>query len=185
MPLSGRASDFFQEMAKKRIQEYENQILALQELPKEEQLKKVNLYLNGLLPQYDAITYNQEERWATPKEFLSFGHGDCEDYSIIKYYSLLRLGFDAQRLYLLIVREKYRGSKHMVMAYFDKQNRAPLILDNLSFRILRLDKRVDLEAELLVNTSGVYEFSEGFKLKKIAKRYKEFEELEMKVKSDL
>jgi predicted transglutaminase-like cysteine proteinase len=157
----------------------------LQKLPNDEQLKKINLYLNALLPQFDAITHKQEEHWATPKEFLEVGYGDCEEYALIKFYSLLRLGFDADKLYLLIAKEKFRGGRHMVVAYFDTPKRAPLILDNLSFKILRLEKRVDLEAEMFINASGVYKLKEGFKLTKITHRHKEFQEIDMKVKRGL
>lgn len=183
--LLGATSSALDEMAEKRVRAYEMQMQKLQKLPSDEQLKKINLYLNALLPQYDAITHQQEEHWASPKEFLRVGYGDCEEYALIKLYSLLRLGFDGDKLYLLIAKEKFRGGRHMVLAYFDTPKRAPLILDNLSFRILRLDKRVDLESEMLINASGIYRLEKEFKLTKIAHEYKEFQEIDTKVKKGL
>ena len=61
-----------------------------------------NFYLNQLLPQYDDVMQKQEDYWATPKEFLIAGYGDCEDYVIIKYFTLIKLGFDKNKLFLTI-----------------------------------------------------------------------------------
>ena len=153
-------------------------------LSKKKQLQEVNFYLNGLLPQYDAITNNKEDVWATPKEFLTVGCGDCEDYAIIKYYSLIRLGFDEKKLFLTIVKDKYTNGYHMVLSYFQTPNSSPLVLDNLSFRILPLKKRIDLKPILFFNNSGVYKIKNG-KLQKTAKRYKKFTELQQKVEKNL
>jgi predicted transglutaminase-like cysteine proteinase len=154
-------------------------------LSKNEQLKKVNIYLNKLQGQYDDVLTNKEDNWATPKEFLKIGYGDCEDYVFIKYYSLIKLGFDEKKLFITIVKEKFYGGHHMVLSYFQKKGKAPLILDNLSFKILDLKTRVDLEAEHFINSSGVYKIDANFKLIKVAQKYKEFEELKLKVEKNL
>jgi predicted transglutaminase-like cysteine proteinase len=154
-------------------------------LPKNRQLTQLNLYLNSLLPQYDAVTKHKEDDWATPKEFLTIGYGDCEDYVIIKYYSLLRLGYDEQKLYLTIVKEKFHGGYHMVLSYFEKPNNSPLVFDNLSFKILPLKQRVDLQAELFINDTGVYKLDEKNSLIKVAHKYKEFEKLQKRVAKNL
>ena len=147
-------------------------------------MKRINLYLNTLLPQYDDVIKNKLDDWATPKEFLTIGYGDCEDYVIIKYYSLIRLGFDEKKLFLTRVKEKYRGGIHMVLTYFKEKNRPPLVLDNLSFKILNLKIRRDIEAEVFINSTGVYRITKDFKLIKIANKYREFEELKIKVKNN-
>jgi predicted transglutaminase-like cysteine proteinase len=157
---------------------------ALKGVPKTKQLLRINAYLNGLLPQYDAITQNRQDSWATPKEFLTLGYGDCEDYAIIKYYSLIKLGFAKNRLFLTIVKDNYSRGYHMVLSYFQKEKLSPLILDNLSFKILPLTKRTDLQALYFINDSGVYKL-EGKKLKKVAKAYKTFTELQKKVAKNL
>lgn len=172
-------------MAYKRAVDYKKQMLEFRKFSKEEQLKKTNLYLNRLQPQYDDVIHKQEDNWATPKEFLKLGYGDCEDYVLIKYYSLIQLGFDERQLYLTVVKEKFRGGVHMVLSYFDVQEQAPLILDNLSFKILRLDKRTDLNAEHFINAGGVYKIDEEFQLVKIAEKSKQFEALQEKVNRGL
>lgn len=164
-----------------RVLDYQRELKKFAKLSQNEQLARVNLYLNGLLSQHDAITNATPEMWATPKEFLYVGYGDCEDYALIKYYSLIRLGFEENKLFLLIVKEKFRGGDHMVLAYFDTTNAAPLILDNLSFRILHLDKRVDLEAQFFINASGVYTSNTAFELKKVAQKHPAFSEIQRRV----
>ena len=168
-----------------RILDYQNYIFSCKTDSKAKQLNKINFYLNRLLPQYDAVINKKEDNWATPKEFLSVGYGDCEDYVIIKYYSLLQLGFDKKKLFFAVVKEKFYGGYHMVLAYYSNPLKPPLILDNLSFKILTLEKRSDLQAQLLINTTGVYKVTKDLKLKKVAQKYKEFEELQFKIKHNL
>lgn len=126
----------------------------------------------------------QEDYWATPKEFLITGYGDCEDYVIIKYFTLIKLGFDRDRLFLTTVHEKYIGGYHMVLSYFDEEGRSPLILDNLSFRILRLETREDLVADTFIHYTGVYKINEHNKLVKVQRYSPKFQELLRKVKKE-
>ncbi|QOY55900.1 transglutaminase-like cysteine peptidase [Candidatus Sulfurimonas marisnigri] len=168
-------------VAKNRIIDYEQSIALFKKYPKSKQLIQVNFYLNKLLPQYDAITQQQEDYWSTPKEFLITGYGDCEDYVIIKYFTLLKLGFKKEKLFLTTVREKYYGGYHMVLSYFKDKNKPPLILDNLSFKVLDLKKRVDLEADIFINSNGVYKISKEYKLTKIDNKFKQYEDLEKRI----
>lgn len=170
-------------IAKNRAFDYQKTIASYKKLSKEKQLIKVNLYLNQLLPQYDDVIQNQEDHWATPKEFLLAGFGDCEDYVIIKYFTLIKLGFDKQKLFFTTVFEKHLGGYHMVLSYFDRSDKAPLILDNLSFRVLRLDARRDLKAETFINESGVYRLKNN-KLIKIETHSPKFKELHFRVKKE-
>jgi predicted transglutaminase-like cysteine proteinase len=171
-------------LSKKRIVDYQKNMQVISTLSKKKQLQEVNFYLNGLLPQYDAITNNKEDVWATPKEFLTVGCGDCEDYAIIKYYSLIHLGFDEKKLFLTIVQDKYTSGYHMVLSYFHTPKSSPLVLDNLSFRILPLEKRVDLKPLLFFNSTGVYKLKNN-ELIKTAPSYKRFSELQKKIEKNL
>jgi len=127
---------------------------------------------------------NKQDYWATPKEFLTCGFGDCEDYAIIKYYSLLKLGFDEKKLFITTVLEKYKGGLHMVLSYFKNENESPLILDNLSFKILDLKTRTDLEAQKFINSTGVYKLSKENRLIKIDEKSNNFLNLSLKVKNN-
>lgn len=164
--------------------DYSKTINSFKQYSKQKQLNKVNLYLNQLLPQYDEVMQNQEDYWATPKEFLTAGYGDCEDYVIIKYFTLLKLGFEKERLFITTVNEKYTGSYHMVLSYFEDNNSSPLILDNLSFRVLKLKNRKDLEADLFLNQNGIYKLNEHSDLIKTAPSSAKFQNLLKKIKDE-
>jgi len=168
-------------IAKNRVLDYKKNIEKIKKYSKKKQLSSVNFYLNQLLPQYDDVINNKEDHWATPKEFLITGYGDCEDYVTIKYYTLINLGFDEKKLYITVVKEGYYGGHHMVLSYFQTQGRSPLILDNLSFRILDLETREDLKADMFINSTGVYKL-EGNKLIKTARYNTEYREFQKKIK---
>ena len=66
----------------------------------------------------------------------SRAHGDCEDYAIAKYFSLLALGMPAAQaapgLRARAGRRPRRAAQaHMVLAYYAQPEAEPLILDNL------------------------------------------------------
>ena len=174
-----------QELQKSIISDYTQTLIKYKELPKEQQLSRLNFYLNQLRSEYDSVTQHTEDKWATPKEFLKLGYGDCEDYALIKYYSLIKLGFNKKDLFLTLVKEHYYGRYHMVLSYFNKKALPPLVLDNLSYKILNLDKRNDLTPLLFINTTGVYKADKRYRLQKVAEKYKEFEEIQRKVKQNL
>jgi len=171
-------------IAKNRAMDYQQKIQSLKPYDRTKQLNIVNNYLNQLLPQYDAVMQKQEDYWASPKEFLQSGYGDCEDYVIIKYFSLLKLGFDKDRLYLTTVHELYTGGYHMVLSYFKKGVKSPLILDNLSFRVLELSKRSDIKADTFINGNGVFKVDKNFKLQKIARASSQYVKLMKKVQKN-
>lgn len=140
--------------ALKRIEDFSVTIAGFKGLALYEQLARVNQYVNGYLPEYDAVVNKQEDYWSTPREFLAAGYGDCEEYAITKYYTLKSLGVEDERLCLAIVRDRYSGGYHMVTIYFGHEDGMPLVLDNLSFRILPLSKRTDLELRYCFNDAG-------------------------------
>lgn len=171
-------------ISKNRVNDYIKNIDSFKNFSKKVQLNKTNLYLNQLLPQYDAISIQKEDDWATPKEFLIKGYGDCEDYVIIKYFTLIKLGFDKEKLFFTTVNENFTGTYHMVLSYFYEEKKSPLILDNLSFRILSLKQREDLKADIFINASGVYKLDANNTLIKIHKSAKKFNELILKIKKE-
>jgi len=171
-------------IARNRVVDYQQNVSKFQTYKATKQLNSVNRYLNQLLPQYDDVMQKQADYWASPKEFLTTGYGDCEDYVIIKYFTLLKLGFDKNKLYLTAVHEQYKGGYHMVLSYFLEKNKAPLILDNLSFRILNLDIREDIKADIFINSSGVFKIDKNNALKKIANRSKQYDDLMKKIQNN-
>jgi predicted transglutaminase-like cysteine proteinase len=98
-----------------------------------DQIQAVNQFLNQWQYRTDEQNYGQRDYWATPLEFLRRS-GDCEDYAIAKYVSLRQLGFAAEDLRLVVLRDIVRDLPHAVLAvYLDGE---VYVLDNLTSAVL-------------------------------------------------
>lgn len=98
-----------------------------------EKLKTVNAFFNRWPYRLDIDVYGVSEYWATPNEFLRLS-GDCEDYSITKYYALRSLGVPADRMRIVMLLDTIRGIAHAVLAV--RQGDETYVLDNLSDLVL-------------------------------------------------
>ncbi len=124
---------------------YLNKLLnSLQKASVMKKLNEVNLFFNQAKYMTDMELYHKIDYWATPYQFLARDAGDCEDYAIAKYFALLYLHINPKKLYFVYVRVKKNNEPHMVLAYFYKKNSPPLILDNLTNRVLPANLRTDL-----------------------------------------
>lgn len=102
-------------------------------LPAMEQLKAVNRYFNRWPYRLDIDVYGVSDYWATPEEFLKLS-GDCEDYSITKYYALRKLGFAVVDMRIVLLKDNIRGISHAVLAVsLDGES---YVLDNLTDMVL-------------------------------------------------
>ena len=84
-------------------------------------------------------------------------------------HSLEILGFSSKDMFMGVVKEKYTGGNHMVLALHIDKNSPPLILDNLSIKILPIDNRVDLELLFMLNRHGFFRLENYKKLIEIKK----------------
>lgn len=76
----------------KRVEKYKEFRAKTKNLTLNEKLDRVNFFINRTLPELDNFSIGIDDYWMTPKEFLIKGRGDCEDYAIAKYFTLLELG---------------------------------------------------------------------------------------------
>lgn len=104
----------------------------------------------------DIKHWKKQDYWATPIESLGTGAGDCEDFAIFKYMTLLALGIDESKLRLMYVRALTINEPHMVLIYSDTPSSMPLVLDNLNTRILPANKRRDLKPIYSFNGQGLW-----------------------------
>jgi len=132
-------------------------------LPERDKLTRINDFWNAsVMSGDDAQIWKQADYWATPLESLGRGQGDCEDYVIGKYFSLVALGVPADRLRFIYVRARIGGPgssqqiAHMVLGYYATPNAVPLVLDSLIGTILPATERRDLIPVFSFNTDGVY-----------------------------
>lgn len=125
-----------------------------------EQLTSTNNFFNqNIRFVSDEIAWKSNDYWATPIETIGRQLGDCEDFSIAKYITLLQLNFPAEKLRLVYVKALLaNGTKqaHMVVAYYPSPSAEPLILDNLNPNILPASKRRDLIPVFSFNSEGLW-----------------------------
>jgi len=107
-------------------------------------LATVNRYFNRVRFLSDSKHWGVEDYWATPAEFVASDGGDCEDYSITKYYALKELGVPIARLRLIYVKSSKLKQAHMVLAYYSTPKAEPLILDSLDDEVRPASQRPDL-----------------------------------------
>jgi predicted transglutaminase-like cysteine proteinase len=96
---------------------------------KKQVVAEVNTFFNDWEYILDIDNWGISDYWEIPSEFIEFS-GDCEDYAIIKYYTLRTLGFKADDLRIVILKDTIRNGAHAVLATYFKDE--ILILDNLS-----------------------------------------------------
>ena len=108
-------------------------------------LKMVNDFFNQKVKfESDAHIWNKNDYWSTPMQTLSIKRGDCEDYSIAKYFTLAAAGVPEDKLRLMYVQALKYNQAHMVLAYYTSPEAEPLVLDNLNPEILPASARADL-----------------------------------------
>ncbi|MBB1271055.1 transglutaminase-like cysteine peptidase [Shewanella sp. SR44-3] len=109
-----------------------------------EKLKMVNQFFNLFRFIEDKVLWGDSNYWATPMEFIGVNGGDCEDFSIAKYFTLLQLGVSEDKLRITMVKATTMNQYHMVLAYYPTPSAIPLVLDNLDREIKPATQRNDL-----------------------------------------
>lgn len=130
-------------------------------LDEESRLEPINAWFNRrVIFRTDDAAWGEPDHWSSPLELLQAGHGDCEDYAIAKYFSLVALGTPVARLRLVYVRAQVAGNDaqaHMVLAYYPQPNAEPLILDNLVTSVRPASRRPDLTPVFSFNSEGLWQ----------------------------
>jgi len=140
-----------------RIQQWQKLMQTAKSLPEKEKLKQVNNYFNRRIDFVDDIyLWNVNDYWATPLEFLSRGAGDCEDYSIAKYFTLKEIGVSEKKMRITYVKALKLNQAHMVLTYFSSPRAIPVVLDNLIPQIKPATQRKDLMPVYSFNGSGLW-----------------------------
>lgn len=126
-------------------------------------LQAINEFFNRRIEFRDDVeVWGQADYWASPLESLARGGGDCEDFAIAKYFSLLALGVPWASLRMVYVRAQIGGpggptQAHMVLAYYAFPAAEPLILDNLITDVRPASRRPDLEPVFSFNSEGLWQ----------------------------
>ena len=111
----------------------------------------VNSWFNKIQYRSDKKIYGVSDYWATLYEFTGKGMGDCEDYTIAKYYTLKELGINPRRMkftYVVYINKSGKKISHMVLSYLKvpkpKSMNDILILDNTNKQVLPASKRKNI-----------------------------------------
>jgi len=107
----------------------------------------------------DLDLYGVVDYWASPLETLARGAGDCEDFAIAKYFTLVASGVSQKKLRLVYVRAMDLGLAvpHMVLAYYPTPDADPWVLDNLVPGLRPASARPDLTPVFSFNAEAIWE----------------------------
>lgn len=123
---------------------------------KQQALEETNRFFNRQIFIDDIKLWGQNDYWASPAEFLAVGGGDCEDFSIAKYFTLREMGFTDESLRLIYVKAINYNQFHMVVANYATPSSMPVILDNLDTVLKPADLRTDLVPVYSFNGSHLW-----------------------------
>ena len=126
------------------LREWQNLILSNTNMSDIDKLNKVNLFFNQLEFVNDIDNWGEDDYWTTPTEFIVCQAGDCEDFSIAKYFTLCAMGVPEGKLSLTYVKALKYNAHHMVLTYDSTLGAEPLILDNIVNTIKPASERSDL-----------------------------------------
>lgn len=114
-------------------------------LPEDRIVINVNNFYNQLEYRSDRKTWNKSDYWASRLEFLGRGQGDCEDFAVAKFLTMMQLGVPGEKIFLTYVRAKgFAEPAHLVATYYKKPGTVPFVLDNYIKKILPATQRPDL-----------------------------------------
>jgi predicted transglutaminase-like cysteine proteinase len=125
-------------------------------LAEAELLREVNRTLNAIRFVDDPAHWGEEDYWATPAESVGSNGGDCEDFSIAKYFLLKELGVPIAKLRMTYVKATKLNQPHMVLAYYPRPDAEPLVLDNLEDTVRPASQRPDLVPVYSFNDEEVW-----------------------------
>lgn len=154
--INHQANASSNDQAQRRFKAWSNLIKKSQTIPESEKLKKVNQFFNLFHYKRDIYYQGLSDVWKTPEEFIRDGEGDCEDYAIAKYFTLLALEVPMHKLRITYVKSLKLNQAHMVLAYYPYPESEPLILDSLESKILPASKRKDLIPVYSFNTDELW-----------------------------
>ena len=146
----------FGRSARDRIEQWQQLMTDHAGDSEEGKLDAVNEFFNRLSFVDDLIHWGKNDYWATPVEMLATSGGDCEDFSIAKYFTLKTMGVDESKLRLTYVKALKLNQAHMVLTYFPAPSSEPLVLDNLVGDIRKAGQRKDLLPVYSFNGEGLW-----------------------------
>lgn len=135
--------------------DWTNFLKSLQDKPPLIQLNEINNQINQAKYITDSTNWGQSDYWATPAEFMA-RFGDCEDYAILKYLSLQRLGWKESQLRVVAVKDLNLKVGHAVLIVFFKHPKTGQVLNLL----------LDNQIKSIANADNVRHYQPVFSINK-------------------
>ncbi|MFM5296238.1 transglutaminase-like cysteine peptidase [Aeromonas veronii] len=109
------------------------------------------------------ISYKPDgaDEWATPLQTMIRGHGDCEDYALLKYSLLSDWGVPITSMRLTYGVIKNTREAHMVLVYEDPKEANVYVLDNRRNNVVREKMLNDFVAVYSFNHEQFFLNKEG------------------------
>lgn len=143
--------------ARDRTQNWFSFLTSISDKNEWQKINIVNTYFNDrIVYRNDNELWGVNDYWASPIETLAQGSGDCEDYAIAKYFSLIQLGVPEEKIRLMYVRQLTVNEPHMVLIYFESPTDVPYVLDNFNKKLLPATARSDLKPIYSFNGQGLW-----------------------------
>jgi predicted transglutaminase-like cysteine proteinase len=115
----------------------------------------INRAINlSIVPMSDIRQWGVTDRWSSPLETLSTGHGDCEDYAIAKYVALLAAGVSKKDVKIVIAR--VGNEEHAIVTV--RVAEAWIVLENRWLALVPDVEVRHITPEFLLDYSGIMAF---------------------------
>lgn len=116
-------------------------------------LTDVNRWVNAHVAFVDdSRAVGQADQWAGAAETLRRASGDCEDFALAKLQLLTALGFDPDRMFLVVARDLVRRADHAVLVV--RLDDRFVVLDNMTDEILDSNQIGDYRPVMSYSASG-------------------------------
>lgn len=137
------------------LPEWARFVEALKQANVTKKLNATNLEINRRSYVTDLVNWKQSDFWATPIEFFA-RNGDCEDFAISKFFTLLYAGLSNEVMKVVIVDDMNLGIAHAVFAIDTPDG--IMILDNQIKAVIRADRIYHYRAIYALDLSGAWVF---------------------------
>jgi predicted transglutaminase-like cysteine proteinase len=128
---------------------------------RQKQISMVNAWVNNKITYAeDSKLYRKADYWASARETLQRGAGDCEDFAIAKMELLMAMGISRDQLRLVVARDLVRNADHAVLVVSLPEG--AVLLDNATDRLL--DARMANDYRPIMSFTYNQKFIHGYAL---------------------
>ena len=133
------------QQAVRRLESLLTLMETLADTAEERKVGAVNRFFNQLEYASDLSIWGKKDYWASRLEFLGKGRGDCEDFAVAKFLTMVQVGVPKEKVFLTYVKAiGFPEAAHLVVTYYSRPGTVPLVLDNYMKKIVPATKRTDL-----------------------------------------